>query len=575
MNNKLSIIIVSIASLLLMNESALAQNIAVNSTGTAANASSMLDIAAGAGNNKGLLIPRVTLAQRTAMNPLPIAAQGLIVYQTDGVQGFYYNTSVGVVPAWSYLTPGGWSITGNAATVASTSAIGVAVNNNFLGTTDNITLVFATNNLERMRILNTGFVGVNTLVPRGLMHIDGGAAAASYRITNTTTANAAATDGFKIEIPAAASSVLISNQENANIQFNTNNLFRGVYFNDGTYWHGGSAATGFDADEFDGPTGLVAGVGSVWGLSIAPAANGTGYGTATINYSVLGMVAGTRQYSMGVAGQTVDVNRCGAVFGMSGGATQWGTLGYRSSAAAQFGAYFSAVAGNGAGFLSSSATSGVGTGTYSDFLGSIINSQVIGQITIGELMASYNLGNEYTSGYKADIVKGANGKSVAFSNSSTELKIYSDGSASLSSGEHFVQFEESFINMYSKESIPTITVSAMGECNGLYISKVEQNGFWVRELNNGNSNVLFSWIAIGKRIDKVEVPSDIMDTEFDTNLKNFIVDENNPAIEGKPMWWNGSKIVFNQEAPKAKPVGRLKTVAERTQGEFIPTRPTK
>lgn len=34
-----------------------AQNIAINSTGTAANLSSMLDISSGSGNNLGLLIP--------------------------------------------------------------------------------------------------------------------------------------------------------------------------------------------------------------------------------------------------------------------------------------------------------------------------------------------------------------------------------------------------------------------------------------------------------------------------------------------------------------------------------------
>src|SRR6218665_255995 len=102
-----------------------AQNIAINTTGASANASAMLDIASN--GNLGLLIPRVTLAQRTAMNPLAAAAQGLTVYQTDGVQGFYYNTSTTTTPTWSYLTPGGWSLTGNAGTVAST---------NFIGTTD-------------------------------------------------------------------------------------------------------------------------------------------------------------------------------------------------------------------------------------------------------------------------------------------------------------------------------------------------------------------------------------------------------------------------------------------------------
>jgi hypothetical protein len=38
-------------------------------------------------SSKGILIPRMTMAQRTAIqNP----AEGLMVYQTDGVKGFWY-----------------------------------------------------------------------------------------------------------------------------------------------------------------------------------------------------------------------------------------------------------------------------------------------------------------------------------------------------------------------------------------------------------------------------------------------------------------------------------------------------
>ena len=149
---------VIIAFLLLLSAVAFSQNVAINSTGTAANASSMLDISSGASNTLGLLIPRMTNAQRTGIVTLPAAAQGLVVYQTDGVQGFYYNTSITTTPAWSYLSAAtaGWSTTGNAATVAGT---------NFIGTTDAIDWVIKTNNTERMRVLSGGNVGINTTNP--------------------------------------------------------------------------------------------------------------------------------------------------------------------------------------------------------------------------------------------------------------------------------------------------------------------------------------------------------------------------------------------------------------------------
>jgi hypothetical protein len=57
-------------------------------------ASAILDITS---TTKGVLFPRMTLAQRTA---IASPATGLIVYQTDGVEGLWLNTSTG----WRELT---------------------------------------------------------------------------------------------------------------------------------------------------------------------------------------------------------------------------------------------------------------------------------------------------------------------------------------------------------------------------------------------------------------------------------------------------------------------------------------
>lgn len=71
------------------------------------NASAMLNVSAtltngatGAGSQRGILIPRVTNAQR-AMISSP--ATSLMVYQTDNFPGFYYNAGTSGSPNWVML----------------------------------------------------------------------------------------------------------------------------------------------------------------------------------------------------------------------------------------------------------------------------------------------------------------------------------------------------------------------------------------------------------------------------------------------------------------------------------------
>lgn len=63
----------------------MAQSLSVNTDGSTADASAMLDVKS---STKGLLIPRVTSAQRAA---IASAATGLEVYDTDLGQFYYYN----------------------------------------------------------------------------------------------------------------------------------------------------------------------------------------------------------------------------------------------------------------------------------------------------------------------------------------------------------------------------------------------------------------------------------------------------------------------------------------------------
>ena len=82
---------------LLFTSGAFAQSVGINSDGSAPNSSAMLDVSS---TTKGFLVPRMTQTQREAI-ALPIT-KGLLVFQNDGNQGFYYYDG----SAWTRLASG-------------------------------------------------------------------------------------------------------------------------------------------------------------------------------------------------------------------------------------------------------------------------------------------------------------------------------------------------------------------------------------------------------------------------------------------------------------------------------------
>ncbi len=182
--------------------------ISVNNTSAIATASAIMDITS---TNKGILIPRMTSAQRTA---IPTPANGLLVYDINLNAFMFYN---GNTNNWGGINGNGvsdWNVNGNDIFNNNTGNVGIGTstplarlavdssmmvdqansNQGFLdrgslyfgsdkkvgiirsfltGSSGRNGLGFFTNNTRRLTIDSTGQVGIGTINPLQTLHVNG------------------------------------------------------------------------------------------------------------------------------------------------------------------------------------------------------------------------------------------------------------------------------------------------------------------------------------------------------------------------------------------------------------------
>lgn len=139
---------------------------------TTPDASAKLEVSS---TTKGLLTPRMTSAQRAVIN---LPANGLLVYQTDGVPGFYVNTGTSASPVWSRVNVD-WVKTGNdiAYTAGNISTTGTLTGGNsststisgFAANVGTITAAYSITAADNGKILqSTASSAIAVTIPSGL-----------------------------------------------------------------------------------------------------------------------------------------------------------------------------------------------------------------------------------------------------------------------------------------------------------------------------------------------------------------------------------------------------------------------
>lgn len=219
---------------LIFSVSSLAQTVIVTDDPayTTGQSSAALDVKS---ITKGFLLPRMTQAQRVAITS---PAEGLLVFQTDGVKGLYYYIN----SAWTVISSGAagpWSLTGNSGTNSYF---------NFLGTTDNTTLRIRTNNTEKMTIDSMGNVGIGTLTPTRKLEVNGAITSIATTYPNYEYNSAFRMAFGESNVPANETGSVVqfgsgSNTRNMLFAFTKTNVNTSFFGNDGNQMMLGSEST--------------------------------------------------------------------------------------------------------------------------------------------------------------------------------------------------------------------------------------------------------------------------------------------------------------------------------------------
>jgi len=412
-----------------------------------------------------------------------------------------------------------------------------------------------------------GNVGIGTSSPNYLLHVTGNTAATSITYSSASSASSIGVEGENTTV-SGTSAGGHGVQGTTKQGTGAGSLGSAGVIGYNSHAAGiGVAGVGNNLSTFvqPNPTGSGCGgmfYGTRYGLfATIPTNNsaGSGYSDGQ-TYSAIDATsattsASTTLYNFAIHGYSScngSAGRVGAIIGYRASG-DWGSLGYFSSGSTSYAAYFvSSLYGTNV-FKAGAPTPNpahIGIGVCGDLMGGWIRGNMYGIVAKGERYGAYVDGKTYTNNFIAQLNdNGSNSeRTVSYVPTSTSVDVYTKGTAILSEGRSFVKFDDNYRKLISSETSPIITVTPMGQSNGVYIESVSERGFMVVENNNGTSNVRFSWIAITtkKGCERIETPAELLDPDYDANMNDVMFNDNKKDANAKPIWWDGKKLRFDK-----------------------------
>ncbi len=453
-----------------------AQNVGIGNGAVLPDASAMLDIQS---DSKGLLIPRLSTAQR---NAIVSPATGLLIFQVDGTAGFYFNSGTPVSPNWLPLSvTDNWSLTGNSGTNPA---------NHFIGTTDGTNFLIKTNNVERVRFGFNGQTLINgsayqngsevfTVIGSG---VTGAIAGLPYPINGYSSGvnsaiygtNSGAGQGVLGVSTGTGTGVYGLNSNNGIGVFGQSTANAGVR---GTTSHLSSAGV-HGANTNTNGTGVIAlgnniTTASSYSAGAGLTANGRGVGTYSAGINTTDGIG-----VVGLGNNMTSFNNFAQGTGVLGQGENFGVMAYASSVG-------TAVANN-------------KWAGYFDYLPSANGFAYIGGRTNG---TDYGI---LSTGVKSTMIKDEDNRNrIMYCTEAPEVLFQDFGSAQLVNGKAHITIDPILArNIFVSDNKPMkVFIQLEGDCKGVFVTNKTANGFDVVELQGGTSNTAFSYQIIANRAD--------------------------------------------------------------------------
>ena len=482
---------------LIFSGAGFAQNGVSIGNGAAADPSSMLDVTS---TSKGILVPRMTAAQRTA---IVSPANGLLVYQTDATIGFWYYNGTSWVQAVGPQGPAGATgATGPQGPQGATGAIGPQGPAGSTGATgpqgpagpQGLTGAQGPAGPQGLTGPtgpqgpqgNTGATG-----PQGPVGPTGPAGPSGTLAPGSSPGNTPYWNG--------SSWVLTS----SNIYNNGGNVGIGVVGPPSfpLQVSGSSASRDFDASNSN------AGGDAIWGINNAAAGSGNGAG-------VIGISSQSSNLAAGVWGENPNSTGTGVV----GIANGQGSLNLTSGSGGAFTGFTTGV-------YARSGTAGTGEAVYADQFGDVVR---VGYYN-GTFYKINGLGTVST------IVKGnTNDYVTMYAPEAPEILFEDYGQGTLVNGQAHIAIDPLFAkNVAITNDHPLrVFIQLEGNCNGVYVTNKTNTGFDVVELNNGTSHVAFQWHIVCNRADEV-LPSGRTSLNQDVRFQKAELPHETKASQGR------------------------------------------